>query len=840
MPRTRRRWTPEEDAVLKKAVTTVMEQSRPIMWRELAKQVPGRSNKDCRRRWWNTLGGGTTKGLWSEEEDRLLTEADERLLHEVLTNSTNWSVIATTHDPRRTTLSLKNRYATLRLRHEKGATGKQPPQEPGASSQDLMDQTDEEEDRGDSGRNDESGDEDNYDDVLDLPPITGSSFTASDPSMLPATPLDWMDIFNQTGDLPSAPLINTAMSGAELGTCFDPGAISGEMGNSPLLGSSGILHICRTTVSASPLGHNPAQHVFDYVIVGSGPGGLTVANRLTENPKVSVAVIEAGTWAEDVVGNLSAVPGYAGKYLLKSVNSIPTGIDWGFVTTPQAGINDLVVRYPRGKVEGSANKKQIGGSTNLNAMAWGESSRGAFSKWADEVGDKSFTYESIAQYYKKPVRFTPYRDGTRFANATPSYDPAEVGHSGTLDVTYPAYAYSWTTWLAVMLEAAGMPAQNTYIDGSLNGSAWHMSATSQATGKRSSADTAYLLPVLGRRNLVVFQKTMAERILFSHGNVATGVQVSSDNSTFTLQARKEVIVAGGVFQSPQILQVSGVGPSKLLKKHGIPVVADRPGVGQNMQDQIFADVVYRVNLPTGDTLRITEADVTAFNANATGPLTNPGGEYGGFEDIPADLRSGLSDGTLNSLADYPPDWPDIQYLTLPRFLGDLGTTPSPNDGNNYASLMGIIMKPKSTGSVSISSASMHDPPIINPNWMTTDADLEVMVAIFKRMRQLWRSPAMKKIIIGDEIWPGSSVESDQEIIAFLRKTVTPMSHATSTCKMGKRSDPLAVVDSKAKVIGVKNLRVIDSSAMPFLPAGGEPQSVVYMLAEKIADMIKAE
>lgn len=114
------------------------------------------------------------------------------------------------------------------------------------------------------------------------------------------------------------------------------------------------------------------------------------------------------------------------------------------------------------------------------------------------------------------------------------------------------------------------------------------------------------------------------------------------------------------------------------------------------------------------------------------------------------------------------------------------------------------MKPQSTGSVSISSASMHDPPIINPNWMTTDADLEVMVAIFKRMRQLWRSPAMKNIIIGDEVWPGSSVESDEEIIAFLRETVTPMSHATSTCKMGKRSDPLAVVDSKGRVIGVKN------------------------------------
>ncbi|KAL4744592.1 hypothetical protein BDW72DRAFT_199442 [Aspergillus terricola var. indicus] len=593
-------------------------------------------------------------------------------------------------------------------------------------------------------------------------------------------------------------------------------------------------------VSATPLPGLSPQHVFDYVIVGSGPGGLTVANRLTENPNVTVAVIEAGTWAEDMVGNLSAVPGYGGSFLLKSVDSTPTAVDWGFVTTQQRALNDIVVRYPRGKT--------LGGSSNLNAMAWGESSRGAFAKWASEVDDPSFTYDNIAPYYKKPVRFTPARAGTRYVNATPAYDPAEVGHAGALDVTYPPYTYAWTTWLAVMLEAAGMQAENTFIDGNLNGSAWHMSATNQSTGMRSSAATAYLRPVLGRRNLVIFHETLAERILFRDGNVASGVLVSSSskwdsrsgNSTFTLQARREVIVAGGVFQSPQLLQVSGVGPRQLLEELGIPLVADRPGVGQNMQDQIFANIVHRVNLPTGDTLGITEADIVAFNANATGPLTNPGGEYGGFEAIPDDLRVRMSEQTLQALASYPEDWPDIQYLTLPRFLGDLGTTTPPDDGSNYASLMGIIMKPNSTGSVSISSDSMRDPPLINPNWMTTDSDLQVMVAIFKRMRQLWSSPEMHKIVIGDEVWPGANVESDEEIVAFLRETVTPMSHAVATCRMGKIDDPDAVVDSKGRVIGVQRLRVIDGSAMPFLPAGGEPQSVVYMLAEKQADVIKAE
>ncbi|KAE8416770.1 putative choline dehydrogenase [Aspergillus pseudocaelatus] len=595
--------------------------------------------------------------------------------------------------------------------------------------------------------------------------------------------------------------------------------------------AAGLLLLCSTTISASPLvSRSPQERVFDYVIVGSGPGGSVVANRLTEIPDVSVAIIEAGTWASDVTGNLSLVPGYDGYFLQKSVHSTPTEIDWGFLTTPQSGINNQVVRYPRGKA--------LGGSTNLNAMAWGESSRGAFQKWADEVGDQSFTYDKIAQYYKKPVRFSPYRSGTRFANATPSYDLAQVSDSGTLDVTYPAYAYSWTTWLAVMLDSAGMPATDSFMDGSLNGSAWHMSAVNQAHGTRASADVAYLRPALGRSNLAVFDNTLAERIVFSNGKVATGVQVSSKNSTFTLKARKEVIVAGGVFQSPQLLQVSGVGPKALLQKHGIPVVADRPGVGQNMQDQIFADIVHRVNIPTASTLGITEADIVAYKTNATGPLTNPGGEFGGFEKIPAALRTGLSNATAKTLEKYPSDWPEIQYLALPEFIGNLGTTPAPNDGYNYASLMGTLMTPTSRGTVTISSSSMRDPPLINPNWMTTQADLETMVAIFKRMRQVWASPAMREIIIGEEYWPGPSVRTDEDIIAFLKQTATPMSHAMSTCKMGKKSDPLAVVDSRGRVIGVKNLRVIDGSALPFLPPGEAPQSVVYMLAEKLADDIK--
>ncbi|KAF7174683.1 hypothetical protein CNMCM7691_003369 [Aspergillus felis] len=591
--------------------------------------------------------------------------------------------------------------------------------------------------------------------------------------------------------------------------------------------AAGFLHLCSTTVWATPLpGQSTQARVLDYVIVDSGPGGSTVANRLTEIPDVSVAMIEAGTWAEDVVGNLSAVPGYDGYFLLKSVKSTPTAIHWGFVTIPQTGINGQIARYPRGKV--------LGGSSNLNAMAWGVSSRGAFQKWADAVGDQSFTYDKIAQYYKKPVRFSPYRDGTRLANATPSYDPTEVGHTGPLDVTYPAYAYSWTTWLAVM------QATDSFLDGSLNGSTWHMSAINQSDGTRSSADKAYLRPVLGRSNLAVFDNTLAERIVFNKDKSGHGRPRELGQCDLHPESEKGGHRCRWGFPIASAAASLWCWAKGSAPKHGIPVVANRPSVGQHMHDRIFSDIVYRVSLPTGSTLGITEADIVQYDTNATGPLSNPGGEFGGFEKIPADLRSGFS--KTRAQGRYPsflflllllrlicfrlsPRQISLRLarnpvsLSLSLFLGDLGSTPSPNGGYNYASLMGTLMTPTSRGNVSISSSSMRDPPLINPNWMTTDADLEVMVAIFKRMRQVWNSPAIQALTIGEEYWPGPSVKTDEEIIAFLRQTAPPMSHATSTCKMGKTSDPMAVVDSQCRVIGVRNSHPREGQSFNYVTGG---------------------
>ena len=383
---------------------------------------------------------------------------------------------------------------------------------------------------------------------------------------------------------------------------------------------------------------------FDYVIVGAGPGGLVMANRLSEDENINIAVVEAGTWSEDVVGNLTQVPGYNLVFDNPNTESEPYAVDWGFTTVPQVGLQGAKTRYQRGKC--------LGGSSNLNAMAWSISSAGAFEAWADAVGDDSWGFDTVYKYYRKAMNFAPLAE-TRRANATPEWREKDVATGGPLDVRYPAYAYSWSTWLATALNAVGVMQTDSFISGKLNGSAWQTNTINHTTSARASADTAYLRPFLQRANLHIFQQTLAEKIIFNGNKTATGVFVTdnTNNSTYTLSASREVIVSAGAFQSPQLLQVSGVGPKNVLDARNIPVVADRPGVGQNLQDQFFFGIAYRVNLPTPVTIGGAPEAIAAarkFNKKATGPLSNPGGEYAGFEKLPEHLRGGFSELTNNS------------------------------------------------------------------------------------------------------------------------------------------------------------------------------------------------
>lgn len=288
-------------------------------------------------------------------------------------------------------------------------------------------------------------------------------------------------------------------------------------------------------------------------------------------------------------------------------------------------------------------------------MAWATTSRGALDRWAAEVGDDSWKYDHAVKYYQKAMNFEPPTPGARFANATPAYNPDLVATGGPLAVTYSNYAFSWTTWVAVAMKGIGIPNTDSFINGALNGSAYNQNTINHKTGDRASADRAYLRPYLHRSNLFVFDNTLAEKIMFN-GVKATGVKIRSANQNKTLTARREVIVSGGVFQSPQLLMVSGVGPASLLARHNIKVVADRPGVGQNLDDQWAVGIGYRVNIETASTLALpanADNNVRLFQHNQTGPLTSAGGEYAGYEKIPDALRSNFSDSAKKG--DFPHD-----------------------------------------------------------------------------------------------------------------------------------------------------------------------------------------
>jgi choline dehydrogenase len=278
---------------------------------------------------------------------------------------------------------------------------------------------------------------------------------------------------------------------------------------------------------------------------------------------------------------------------------------------------------------------------------------------------------------------------------------------------------------------------------------------------------------------------------------------------------------------------AGIGPADTLIANSIPVVSDLPGVGQNLWDQIFLNVLRGFSVPNTGTYLSTPAQTALalqqYYSNASGPYSSAGG-YLSFEKLPRKNRAGLSSRTVKLLDEFPKDWPEIEYIAS-------GFPSGSPDYPTIGSISATLLTPLSRGNVTISSASILDPPVINLGWLNDPADGEVLVAAFKRVREAWSSRAIANFVVGPEIVPGAAVSSDADILKFIRETAQPIWHASSTCAMGKSAKAGAVVDSKARVFGVKGLRVVDNSVVPF-SVPGHPQSSLYMLAEKIADAMQ--
>ncbi|KAF9884908.1 hypothetical protein FE257_000899 [Aspergillus nanangensis] len=557
-----------------------------------------------------------------------------------------------------------------------------------------------------------------------------------------------------------------------------------------------------------------ASVTFDYIVIGAGTAGIPLAVRLAEAGS-TVALVEAGSLHHLGNGNFSQVPLYASAFQHTYPGSmINPMVDWNLTTTPQTGLNRL---YPQGKA--------VGGTSTRSHQAFMFAPKSSYQKWADVVNDQSYTWEAITPYLTKPINFTVPSLSYRFSNSTARSPPHWKSHtSGPLQITFSNYAWPWATWIKKALIGLGFEENlDGFVGGSLYGVAHQLSSLDATSFTKETSDSSYLNRLgLKNENLVVYTNALVTQILFDDYRAAKGVKFDYGGLQLKLSCRKEVIVSAGAFRSPQLLMLSGIGPKATLEQHGINVISDLAGVGQNLGDHVCAGISRRVRVPTTAELQ-WNADAAAqaikdYEASPPrGPYTSYAADLLAFEKLPETYRRKLSRAARNSLDHLDTDRPEIEFVAFSAYGGPHSGFIGSPDGHNWATLAVALVSPFSRGNVSILSDRAQDNPIVNPAWMSDPRDTDIALQAFRRLQDILNSTFLAPVLDGHEAFPPASLlETDSQILAFIQKYTNPLFQASGTAKMGQKSDPMAVIDSKARVFGVKNVRVVDASSLPIL------------------------
>jgi choline dehydrogenase len=525
----------------------------------------------------------------------------------------------------------------------------------------------------------------------------------------------------------------------------------------------------------------------DYIIVGAGSAGCVLANRLSADPSLNVTLIEAGGRDSNFLYRMPA-----GFFeLMKSGQG-----NWNYESVPQSNLDGRRMYFPRGKV--------LGGSSSINGLVVSRGNAGDYDHWA-QLGNGGWSYQDCLPYFK---RIEDYPKG----------DPAIRGHDGPISVTLsPIDAMNPISraWINGAVQAghafnADMNSGNPLGVAQMQGN--------YANGERHSASARYLKPARSRPNLKIITKALVTRIVIENSR-ATAIEYVQDEHRHILHADREIILSGGVINSPQLLQLSGIGDPADIKSHGIKVVRELPGVGRNMRDHISIAVKQRVTKPYS--LISSLKPLAALKAL---------GQFFLFRTGPTTVSALEAWAHLKSHAG--PEYPDLQIYAVPIMYNDHGRDVIHEEG-----FMAVMngSRPRSVGTVRIQSADATTAPLIDPQYFSDPEDLRVLRDGIRLTREIISQEAFDSFR-GEEFAPGAAANSDAELDRFIRANANTLYHPVGTCKMG--SDEMAVVDSSLRVRGLVGLRVVDASIMPDITSGNT-NFPAMMIAEKAAAMILA-
>ncbi|MGF6699218.1 choline dehydrogenase [Paraburkholderia sp. MM5496-R1] len=532
---------------------------------------------------------------------------------------------------------------------------------------------------------------------------------------------------------------------------------------------------------------------FDYVIVGAGTAGCVLANRLTEDPDIHVLLLEAG--GKDDYHWIHVPVGY-----LYCIGNPRT--DWLYKTQAEPGLNGRTLSYPRGRV--------LGGSSSINGMIYMRGQREDYDEWARVTNDRTWSWNAVLPVFR---RSEDHHGGANEAH----------GAGGPWRVEKQRLKWKILEEFAQAAQQTGIPATDDFNRGDNTGVGYF--DVNQKRGIRWNASKAFLRPALKRENLTVITGAHTQRVVFD-GRRCTGVEYRGGEVDYLAKARCEVILSAGAVNSPQLLELSGVGNGARLQNLGIEVVQDLRGVGENLQDHLQLRMAYQVQgVRTLNTMSahwwgklMIGMQYALFQS---GPMSMSPSQLGAFAKSDADDRS-LSR-------------PDLEYHVQPLSLDRFG---EPLHRFNAFTASVCQLRPTSRGSIHIASADACASPLIAPNYLSTDYDRHVAANALRLTRRIVAAPALARYQ-PREILPGLQYQSEEELQQAAGAVGTTIFHPVGTCRMGTTDDPAAVVDNRLRVIGVEGLRVVDASVMPNITSGNT-NSPTLMIAERASDMIRED